>query len=356
MNNWQECVLNQERTVREAIQNLNETSARIVLIVDSQLRFLGIVVDGDIRRGLLNGVKLTDHVTEIMNREPITVSNEFTRIDALAMMETSQVLHIPIVDSSNRLLGLHLLNEIPIRNSRENLFMIMAGGFGRRMGSLTSKTPKPMLEIAGKPILEHLIVRAKNSGFKNFVIAVHYLGDVIENYFGDGSKFGVNIEYLREAEPLGTAGAIRLIRPIPAIPFVVSNADLISNIDFAALLDFHYVRTCDATMAVRTHQWQNPFGVVDIVDGRINRIIEKPVINSTISAGIFVFNPAIVQAIRDHEFCDMPTLFQRLIAEKKNVFAFPIHEEWADIGHKVELESARLQSANFVQNKDEKLD
>ena len=356
MDNWQKCVLNEESTVGEVIHNLNETSARIVLIVNSQRKFLGIVVDGDIRRGILNGVKLTDRVAEIINQKPITVSREFTRIDALAIMKTLQVLHIPIIDVDNRLIGVHFSNEIPSRESCENLFVIMAGGFGRRMGSLTTKTPKPMLEIAGKPILEHLIVRAKNTGFRNFVIATHYLAEVIENYFGDGSRLGVHVEYLRETEPLGTAGAIRNIQPAPTIPFLVSNADLVSNVDFAALLDFHQTQMCDATMAVRKHQWQNPFGVVNIVDGQINEIIEKPIIESNINAGVFVFNPAIVKTIGDGEFCDMPTLLQRLIMEKKKVFAFPLHEEWADIGHKLDLESVRLQNTNLIQNHDGKSD
>jgi dTDP-glucose pyrophosphorylase len=353
MINWRACVLNSESKVRDAIQSLNESSARIVLIVDSRFKFIGIVVDGDIRRGILNGVELEDSLTKIVNRKPITVSPDSSRADALAMMETFQVSHIPIVDHSSQLHGLHLYNETPKKELRENLFLIMAGGFGRRMGSLTSKTPKPMLEIAGKPILEHLIVRAKMSGFVNFAIAIHYLGDVIENYFGDGSKFGVNIRYLRETEPLGTAGAIRLIDPIPVSPFLVSNADLISNVDFAALLEFHDLRSCDATMAVRAHQWQNPFGVVEIVEGRVKEIVEKPVFNSNISAGIFVFSPTIIGSIKTDEFCDMPTLFQRLIAENKNVFAFPLYEEWADIGRKAELDSVRLHKNQLMPKSDD---
>jgi len=351
MSNWRSCVLNQERTVRDGIQNLNETSARIVLIVDSQHKFLGIVVDGDIRRGMLNGVVLTDPITAIMNSNPITVTPKSTRLDAITMMETLRLSHIPIVDEDRTLRGLYLLSEVPINAKLENLFVVMAGGFGRRLGSLTSKTPKPMLEIAGKPILEHLIVRAKNSGFVNFAIAIHYLGEVIENYFGDGSRFEVNIKYLREAEPLGTAGAIRLLQPVPDVPFLVSNADLVSNVDFAALLDFHLNQNCEATMAVRTHQWQNPFGVVEIIDGRINEIIEKPVVKSNISAGIFVLNPTIIQSVKNDEFCDMPTLFQRLIAGNRRVFAFPVYEEWADIGHRAELDSARMISQSIDSDK-----
>lgn len=344
MNNWQACVLNQSSTVQDVIQNLNATSARAVLIVDSDQKFVGIVVDGDIRRGMLRGVVLTDQISEIINRNPITVSLSIKRVEALKMMEDLKVLHLPIVDVSGQLCGLHLFNEQPTESTLENLFLIMAGGFGRRMGSLTSRTPKPMLEFAGKPILEHLIISARNVGFKNFAIAIHYLGEVIEDYFGDGSRLGINIKYLRETEPLGTAGAIRLLEPIPKIPFLVSNADLISNIDFAALLDFHKTQSCDATMAVRTHQWQNPFGVVEIVDGRITNIIEKPILHSTISAGIYVLNPSVVELLNHSESCDMPTLFQRLFEWKGRLFAFPIHEEWNDIGFKTELESAQVHS------------
>jgi dTDP-glucose pyrophosphorylase len=341
MDNWKNCVLDEKSTVRDAIQNLNDTSARVVLIVDQQFKLLGLVVDGDIRRGMLKGVQITDRLAEVINQKPVTVAPQVNRIDVLSLMTTLQVSHIPIVDDDNRLVGLHSINAIPVVGTRENLFIIMAGGFGRRMGSLTEKTPKPMLEIAGKPILEHLIVRAKSNGFKNFAISIYYLGHVIEEYFGDGSTLGVNIEYLHEDEPLGTAGALQLLNPIPNEPFLVSNADLVSDVDFAALLEFHNSQKCDATMAVREHQWQNPFGVVEIVGGHIVKIIEKPITSSTVSAGIFAFNPTVTQLVNDSEFCDMPTLFQRLIAGNGKACAFPLHENWTDIGRKAELETAR---------------
>ena len=342
MNNWQACVLNQNCTVLDVIQNLNETSARAVLVVDSDQKFVGIVVDGDIRRGMLKGVVLSDQISEIINRDPITVSVDVKHIDARKMMETLKILHLPIVDAVGQLRGLHLFNELQTEIAIDNLFVIMAGGFGRRMGSLTSNTPKPMLEIAGKPILEHLIVRARNVGFRNFAIAIHYLGNIIEDYFGDGSRFGVSIKYLQETDPLGTAGAVGLLEPTPGIPFLVSNADLLSNIDFAALLEFHNAQSCDATMAVRTHQWQNPFGVVEITDGRIINIVEKPIVRSNISAGIYVLNPSLIELLNSGEPCDMPTLFQRLFDRNGRIFAFPIHEEWSDIGFKSELESAQV--------------
>ena len=341
MSDWSQSILPTTATVKDAIENLNKTAVRIVLVSDSELRLLGVVVDGDIRRGLLKGIKLSEQITKVFNPKPFVATLTTTRNQANALMEKHQIFHLPIVDGDAQLRGLYLLNELQIDRNRDNLFIIMAGGFGRRMGSLTEKTPKPMLEIAGKPILEHLIVRAKSNGFKNFAISIHYLGKVIEDYFGDGSTLGVKITYLRETKPLGTAGALQLINPIPNEPFLVSNADLVSDVDFAAFLDFHYSQGCEATMAIREHQWQNPFGVVETVDGKIKNIIEKPITSSTVSAGIFAFNPEITQLVNEGEFCDMPTLFHRLIAGNKNACAFPLHENWADIGRKAELESAQ---------------
>jgi hypothetical protein len=167
------------------------------LCVDKKLKLVGIVVDGDIRRGLINGVGLEDSISIVMNRKPYVISPNRSRSEAVQLMETLRVSHIPVVDDGGYLCGLHAIADSLVRELRENLFVIMAGGFGRRMGTLTSNTPKPMLEIADKPILERLIVRARNSGFINFAIAIHYLGDVIENYFGDGSRLGFNISYIR---------------------------------------------------------------------------------------------------------------------------------------------------------------
>lgn len=339
---WRPSVVSVNSTVRDAIENLNATSIQIVLVVDDQLRLVGVIVDGDIRRGILRGTTLNDNATEVMQRKPISVSPEVNQVDAHLKMQMMSVLHLPVVDGNGHLCGLHMFNEFVVQTAHNNLFVIMAGGFGRRMGTLTSRTPKPMLSIAGKPILEHVIIRARNSGFRKFVITIHYLGEVIENYFGDGSKFGVSIEYVRETEPLGTAGAMRLISPVPSDPFLVSNADLLSNIDFAALLDFHISQPAEVTMAIRTHQWQNPFGVVEIEDGVVNKIVEKPIVSSSISAGIYVLNPTAIQSLNKNEYCDMPTLLQRLIAEKRRIVAFPVHEEWIDIGHENELDSEQL--------------
>ena len=340
MADWRSFVLSDQSSVKDAINTLNQTSAQIVLCIDKDMKFVGLVVDGDIRRGLINGVGLDDPITMVMNRKPYVVSPNKSVSEVVQLMETLRISHIPMVDAVGCLCGLHTIGNSIARESRENLFVIMAGGFGRRMGTLTSNTPKPMLEIADKPILERLIVRARNSGFINFAIAIHYLGDVIENYFGDGSRLGVNISYIREAEPLGTAGALALLDPVPILPIVVSNADLVSTVDFGSLLDFHKSHGGQVTLAVREYEWQNPFGVVELLEGRVVGIKEKPISVSTISVGMYVLNPAVLREIDNYEKYDMPQLLERLIRKEMHIVPFPVYESWADIANYEDLNLA----------------
>jgi len=234
MTDWNESILSLESTVKDAIQNLNDTGARIVLVTDSDLKFVGVVVDGDIRRGMLQGLTLVDKVSTIVNHDARVVFPGVSRSDALKLMEAWNIAHLPVVDNAGNLCGLHSVADALLSKNRTNIFLIMAGGFGTRMGAETIKTPKPMLELAGKPMLEHLVIRAKRSGFVNFAISIHHQGGVIEDYFGDGSQLGIRITYLREQRPLGTAGSLTLLNPAPTEPVVVSNADLVSTVDFGA--------------------------------------------------------------------------------------------------------------------------
>lgn len=341
MKTWTECVLKSDSTVQEIIENLNQTSARIVLITDTEMAFVGIVVDGDIRRGMLQGATLIDHVTKIINRDARTVFPGVSRSDALQLMETWNVSHLPVVDKVGKLCGLHSATNASLNANRTNLFVIMAGGFGRRMGTETSKTPKPMLELAGKPMLEHLLIRAMKSGFVNFAISIHHHGEVIEKYFGDGSLLGIRIIYLREQHPLGTAGSLALLDPAPTEPVLVSNADLVSMVDFGALLDFHIDQCSDITVAVRDYELQNPFGVVRISDGKVEEIIEKPVTISKISAGIYVLEPSVVATILRHESRDMPSVLQGAISQDLTVTPFQLHEDWIDVGRQSDLIAAQ---------------
>jgi dTDP-glucose pyrophosphorylase len=338
MTDWKETILSLDSTVGDAIQNLNDTGARIVLVTDADLNFVGVIVDGDIRRGLLNGVTLTDHVTKIVNRDARTVFPGVSRSNALELMEVWNVSHFPVIDKKGKLCGLHSIVDASINATRTNLFVIMAGGFGKRMGVETTNIPKPMLKVAGKPMLEHLIIRAIKSGFMNFAISIHFQGEVIEKYFGDGSRYGIRITYLREERPLGTAGSLSLLNPLPTESIVVSNADLVSSVDFGALLDFHVIQGGDATMAVRDHEWQNPFGVVEISDGKVIEVKEKPINVSTISVGMYAFNPLVLKEIDFKTECDMPQLFEQLIRKGKVIVPFPVHESWNDVAAREDLD------------------
>jgi len=337
MAEWKSFVVSNLSSVKDAINTLNQTSAQIVLCIDKDMKFVGLVVDGDIRRGLINGVGLDDPIMMVANQKPYVVGPNKSRSEAIQLMETLRISHIPIVDDAGELCGLHAIGDPLVPELRENIFVIMAGGFGRRMGSRVTHAPKPMLLISGKPILEHLIIRARDSGFTQFVIAVHYLGEVVEQHFGNGSSLGVKISYLKEEFPRGTAGALTLLSPTPTLPVVVSNADLVSNVDFGSLLDFHESHSGDMTMAVREHEWQNPFGVVELSDGEVVGIKEKPLNVSTISVGMYVLDPTVLREIDFEEKYDMPQLIERLIKKGKHIIPFPIFESWADIANYEDL-------------------
>jgi NDP-sugar pyrophosphorylase family protein len=228
--------------------------------------------------------------------------------------------------------GLHLWDELLDPRQRPNLMVIMAGGQGTRLRPHTEHCPKSMLPVGGKPMLEHIIERAKAEGFCRFVLAIHYLGNMIEEHFGDGSRWQVQIDYLREESPLGTAGAIGLLNPRPQAPFVVSNGDVLTDIRYGELLDFHCRHRADATMAVRLHEWQHPFGVVRTKGVDIIGFEEKPIARSHINAGIYVLAPSALDAMKAGEHCDMPTLFSRLQEHAAKTIVYPMHEPWLDVG------------------------
>jgi dTDP-glucose pyrophosphorylase len=340
MINWTKTILPLDSTVGEAVKNLNDSGARIVLVTDSDSTLIGIVVDGDIRRGMLKGVSLSDQVEKVINHDAKTVNPEVSEFDAVKLMELWSVSHLPVIDEAGKVCGLHSIIDVAGNANRTNLFVIMAGGYGRRMGEATTKIPKPMLEVAGRPMLEYLVLRAKKSGFVKFAISIHHQGEVIEDYFGDGSSLGVQISYLRENRPLGTAGSLALIDPVASEPVVVSNADLVSSINFGALLDYHVGQGNDATMAVRDYELQNPFGVVSISDGKIDKIIEKPVVVSKISAGIYVLDPTVIAMIPQEQSLDMPNVLQNAISRNLVVAPFQLHEDWLDVGQPSDLRAA----------------
>lgn len=337
---WRKAVLPPDATIQQAISNLNQVAIKIVMVTNSDGVLEGTVSDGDIRRGLLKGLDLHSPITDVIHRNALVVPPELGRELVKQLMAANKIHQIPVVDVQRRVLGLHLWDELTTPSTRPNLMVIMAGGMGTRLRPHTENCPKPLLPVAGKPMLEHIIDRAKLEGFNHFVLAVHYLGHMIEEHFGHGERLGVQIDYLREQSPLGTAGALGLLNPLPDAPFVVTNGDVITDIRYGELLDFHMRHTAAATMAVRVHEWQHPFGVVQMQGVEIVGFEEKPITRSHINAGVYALDPTALGVLTSDAQCDMPTLFARLHAKSQRTVAYPMHEPWLDVGRPDDLAAA----------------
>lgn len=307
------------------------------MVVSDDGLLLGTVTDGDIRRGLLRGLDLKSPIDTIIFRDPLVVPPQLGREVALQLMQANKIHQLPIVNENGVVVGLHLWDELLAPVLRSNVMVIMAGGQGTRLRPHTEHCPKPMLPVGGKPILEHIIERAKAEGFHRFVLAIHYLGSMIEDHFGDGRRLQVEIEYLKERSPLGTVGAISLLQHRPDSPLLVSNGDVLTDIRYGELLEFHNRHRATATMAVRLHEWQHPFGVVLTRGVDIIGFEEKPISRTHINAGIYVLDPEALDALEMGEHCNMPTLFSRLGARTKRTIVYPMHEPWLDIGRPVDL-------------------
>lgn len=337
---YRQAILPLDSTIQDVICNLDKVAIKIVLVVNESGTLEGTISDGDIRRGLLRGIDLKSPIDSIVHRNPLVVSSEIGRETVRQLMVMNKIQQIPVLDDQSRVVGLHCWDEILTPQVRTNLMVIMAGGMGTRLRPHTESCPKPMLHVAGKPILEHIIERAKKEGFSRFVLAIHYLGHIIEDYFGDGHHLQVNIDYLREHSPLGTAGALGLLNPQTMLPFIVTNGDVLTDIHYGELLDFHTRYHSSATMAVRVHEWQHPFGVVQTSGVDIVGFEEKPVHRSHINAGVYVLEPDVLSFLDKDSHCDMPALFARLQAKAMKTVAYPIHEPWLDVGRPEDLHLA----------------
>ena len=346
---WFRAVLPVNSTIQQAIHVLNEVGIKLVLITDVAGILVGTISDGDIRRGLLRGLELNSSIESIVHEDALVVPSDLERELVVRLMTANQIQQIPIVDEKMRVIGIHLWDQISEQPARANIMVIMAGGQGTRLYPQTENCPKPLLPIAGKPILEHIINRAKAEGFNHFILAIYHLGHMIEEYFGNGEGLGIKIEYLRENTPLGTAGALTLLDPLPDLPFVITNGDVLTDIRYGELLDFHIKHKAIATMAVRMHEWQNPFGVVQTKGIEITEYEEKPFFRSQINAGVYALNPEAVNLLIKAQPCDMPTLFNSIRGENMRVIAYPVHEEWLDIGLPDELDKAvRLRNPSSI--------
>jgi dTDP-glucose pyrophosphorylase len=324
-------------TIEDAVKNLDIVAIKIVLVFNSNGVFVGTISDGDIRRALLSGLNFQSQIDGIVHRGALVVPPNVGRETVLQLMVANKIQQIPVLNDVGEVVGLHLWDEVTSNPSRSNVMVIMAGGKGTRLRPHTETCPKPLLPIAGKPMLEHIIENAKQEGFSKFIISINYLGEMIVDHFGSGERWDVQIGYVREDSPLGTAGALGLLDPVPAEPFVITNGDVITDIRYGELLDFHKRCHASATMAVRVHEWQNPFGVVQTNGVEIVGFEEKPVVRSHINAGVYALSPEVLGLMAPHAHCDMPTLFERAKAQGLQTVAYPMHEPWLDVGRPTDL-------------------
>jgi len=334
--------LEEEGTIREGLAAIDAGAAEIAFVCDPAGRVLGCITDGDLRRALLSGAELdSSELGSAMSRDFIAVSPAAGRAEVLDLMRANRVSQIPVIGADGRLRGLHLLHELVGSAERPNRAVLMAGGFGARLRPLTDTVPKPMLPVAGRPILERLVLHLTGHGIHEIFIAVHHLSHVIEDHFGDGSGFGCKIDYLREDYPLGTGGALKLLPEVPTEPLLVMNGDLVTQVDVGRLLDFHEQGSYQATMGLRTHVLEVPYGVVEVSHDRILGVEEKPRHQMLINAGVYVVSPEILARIPGGQDYPITNLFSECLDRGESVGGYVIEEEWVDVGQHAELRKAR---------------
>ena len=332
-----------DSTIKDALTIIDSGAVKIALVVDKDNKLLGTLTDGDVRRGILKGIALSDTIVNIYFKTPTVVSVNASKEEIIKICTSKKIHQIPVVDEKGIVVSVSLLDELLKPEVHPNKVVLMVGGLGSRLRPLTENTPKPMLHVGNKPILQTIIEKFASYGFVNIIMCVNYKPHVIQQHFGDGSQFGVNIEYILEQKKMGTAGALGLLTEKPKESFFVMNGDLLTNINFESLLDFHESHNAVASMCVREYDFQVPYGVVHIDNGKIKSVEEKPVHKFFVSAGIYMLTPDCIKLIASDEFYDMPMLFDKLIEMDENTISFPIREYWLDIGRIDEYEKANLE-------------
>jgi dTDP-glucose pyrophosphorylase/predicted transcriptional regulator len=342
MYNWKKTILGHSETMQRAIEVLNEEALRIVMVVNDEKVLVGTITDGDIRRAIINGKSISTKLNEFMYKDPAVVSNSYSSIQILDKMKEIDVLQMPVVDSNNHVVGLETIQGLLTEKKIDNVVVLMAGGFGKRMAPLTNEIPKPLLKVGETPILENILKQFIKEGFHNFYISTHYKAEMLREYFGNGDKWNVSIKYIFEESPLGTAGALGLLPDqLTQKPLILMNADLLTKINFKELLNFHITEQGKATMCVRKYDFQVPYGVIESNGIKVEKISEKPVHSFFINAGIYVLNPLLLDLIDGTQNIDMPNLLGSIINTNEKVNMFPIHEYWLDIGLREHFDKAQ---------------
>jgi len=347
LKDWSEILIKTSDSLEDAVKVLHVGGLQIALVVDNKGKLLGTITDGDIRRALIKHLGMDCLVEEVMNNSPTTALSSDSSDVIMSRMKGRDLLHIPIIDEKGFLVGLETLQHLTYDKKYDNPVFLMAGGFGTRLHPLTEDIPKPLLNVGNRPILETILSRFIKAGFHNFFISTHYKAEKIQAHFGDGSAWGVKIEYVNEEKPLGTAGSIGLLpKNLPKLPILMMNGDVLTKVNFEHLLAFHQEQKGIATMCIREYDVQIPFGVVNVEEQQAKSIVEKPIEKYFVNAGIYVLEPELVNKVNPNTPIDMPNLLEKQIKEGKSVSIFPIHEYWLDIGHMKEYQSAHDSFSN----------
>ncbi len=329
-------------SIREALQVIDRGAMKIALVVDTEDRLTGTLTDGDIRRGILAGLNLDDPVETIYHRNPVTATISDSKEKIIELAISRRIYQIPVVDETGRVVRLAEIDHLISKEKHPNLVFLMAGGLGERLRPLTADTPKPMLKVGGRPILETVIRQFKKHGYSRFAISLNYKGEQIRNHFGDGTGLGVAISYIEEMRRMGTAGALGLLPSAPKEPFFVMNGDILTTIDFESLMDYHVRNGSAATMCIREYGLEVPYGVVRLNKDNIVSIEEKPVQRFYVNAGIYVLEPSALSLLPPGQPLDMTRLFEMAVSKGLPTLSFPIREFWMDIGNPADYERANL--------------
>jgi dTDP-glucose pyrophosphorylase/CBS domain-containing protein len=334
-------------TVRDAMECIDRNQRGIALVVDGERSLLGTVTDGDLRRAMLADVALDAPVAVLLERQqelhedrpiPLTAPIGTSSAELVALMQRYDVRQIPLVDPDGRVASVSLLRDLVDVEGPPLRAVVMAGGFGTRLGRLTEETPKPMLPVGDRPLLERIIEQLRDAGIEHVNLTTHYRAEDIARHFGTGEGLGIEIEYVSELQPLGTAGALGLIQS--DAPILVMNGDILTRVDFKAMHRFHEEHDADMTVAVRPYEARVPYGLVELAGSRITSIAEKPLARGFVNAGIYLLKPEICQRVSPGERLDMPQLIERLLGDGRAVVGFPLREYWLDIGQLADYEQA----------------
>ncbi|MCI7464552.1 MAG: nucleotidyltransferase family protein [Campylobacter sp.] len=326
-----EIKINQNASIKQALKVIDKGAIKVAVVLSDDGLLLGMLSDGDIRRALLKGMSLGDSITGIINRDPVVANINDTKERILELANEKKLHQIPII-SNGKLIGIQDIREFLAPKNKPNKVILMVGGLGTRLRPLTNDVPKPMLDVGNKPILHTIVENFAKYGYTDIIMCVNYKSEIIKEYFGNGDKFGVKIEYVLESQRMGTAGALSLLQKRPKDDFFVMNGDLLTNVNFEYLHEYHKDSNACASICVRKYDMQVPYGVVNVRANQVTSIEEKPTQSFFVSAGIYMFSPIVLDFIPKGVFYDMPTLFGELLKQGFAVYPFFIREYWLDIG------------------------